>query len=66
MKKRPTRKKRTKAERLLNTVRNSPSPKVNDPRQLDLTDYIVDARKREGFAKLDEAIEAELGKGGRR
>jgi hypothetical protein len=65
-KKRPPRKKRTAAEKLLDAARRSPSPKVSDPRQLDLIDYVVDRRKRDAFAVLDAAIDEALGKGAQR
>ena len=62
MKKRPTR---------------IPSPKIDDPRQLDLIEALnetleikfleglAEKRKSQGFAKLDAAIVAELKKAGR-
>jgi hypothetical protein len=33
-----------------------------DSRQLDLLDYIYECKKREGFAKLDAAIDAAMAK----
>jgi hypothetical protein len=40
------------------------SHKVNDPRQLDLIDYVEQRERREGFARLELAIAEALAEAG--
>jgi hypothetical protein len=47
---------RSYIEKLLTEVRREPSPKCNDPRQLDL----IDAVKQQAFANLDREIRKAL------
>ena len=59
----PKKKRRkTKAEALLERARKNPSPHVSHSDQMELLDYI----KQKAFADLDRAIGAELEKGGRK
>jgi hypothetical protein len=50
--KKPKRKKRTPAEKILHEARLNPSPFCKDPRQISFLDYA----KSQGFAALDRAI----------
>ena len=58
MSKKP-KKRRTKAEVILDKHRKEPSPMVDDPRQITIFDY----EKLQAFAKLDQAIQAAMKRG---